>query len=308
MMPRKVWLSGLVAAILVGAYALVGFVYAPRWAAAAFRDYVSHTLHLEPVLAGLRINPFALSVEARGLGVREPGGAPLVACDRLYVNASIASLWHLSPVLQEVSLEHPVVAAKLLADGRLNLSALAPPTPPDAQPNPPSQPPIALRLALLKVQSGELTFDDLGEKPALHARFAPIEFTLRDFSTRADTRNAFQLEAVGPEGAKFALAGQLEPQPFSVTGSASISGLAATTVSEFGADALPFELPAGSISLAVHYKVGQAATHVAGAQAFALDLALDRLELAALELRPKGDTSTSPVRLAHGLVEGGAAS
>ena len=36
-----------------------------------------------------------------------------------FINASIASLWHLEPVLDEVTIEHPVVAVQLRADGSL---------------------------------------------------------------------------------------------------------------------------------------------------------------------------------------------
>jgi hypothetical protein len=291
MMPRKVLLGGLVAAILVGTYALVGFVFAPRWAASAYRDYVSQVLHLEPSLGELRINPFALSVEARGIAIREPGGAPLLACDRLYVNASIASLWHLGAVLDEVTLERPVVAATLRADGTLNLSKLAPPADPKAPAADPNAPLPLLRLGQLFVHGGELDVDDLAEQPALHARFAPIELRLHDFATRGSGSDSFEIRAVGPAGAQFTLNGRIAPRPFALEGSFGVEQMKAVALSGYAHDFLPFDMTAGMLRLATRY-------HVAATPAgLAVDVDLDALEGSDLGLQARSATS-SDVHLA----------
>jgi len=299
MLPRKLWLGGLVAAVLVGAYALVGFVFAPRWAATAFRNYVSQTLHLEPALAGLRINPFALSVEARGLAINERGGAPLVACDRLYVNASIASLWHLGPVLDEVTLDHPVIAAQLRAGGILNLSKLAPPADPGAPPPRADEPLPRLRLAQLSVHKGELGVDDLEEQPALHARFAPIELRLHDFSTRGGGSDTFEMHAVGPAGAQFTLDGRVVARPFAVAGRFGVEQMKAVALSGYAHDFLPFDMTAGVLRLATRYQVATTGSRLD------VEVKLDALEGQDLALQARSATS-SDVHLGHlKLADGG---
>ena len=285
-MPRKVWLGGLLAAILVGAYALVGFVFAPRWAASAFRNYVSQTLRLEPTLGELRINPFALVVEARGIAIREPGGAPLLACDRLYVNASIASLWHLGAVLDEVTLDHPVISAQLRGDGTLNLAKLAPPADPKAPPANPDEPLPRLRLGQLFVHGGELDVDDLAAQPALHARFSPIELRLRDFATRGGGSDSFDLHAVGPAGAQFSLNGRIVPRPFAVEGSFGVEQMKAVALSGYAHDLLPFDMTAGMLRLATRYHI---AVKPAG---LGVDVDLDALEGEELALQARGATSS----------------
>jgi uncharacterized protein involved in outer membrane biogenesis len=296
-MRRVPWLPLLVIALLVGAYALAGLVWAPRWAAGAFRDFVTRELKLEPSLASLKINPFTLTVEARGLAIRERGGAPLVAVDRLYVNASIASLWRLEPVLDEVTIDHPVIQAQLRADGSINLAALAPPADPKAPPATPGEPLPALRLRQLQVHGGELGIDDLGEQPVLHAHFAPIELRVQDFTTRGKGSDLFEVQAVGPAGAKFSLDGHVVPQPFAVDGRFGIEQMKAVALSGYAHDFLPFDMTGGLLRLATRYRLAS------GTAGLGVEVDIDALEGQALELQARS-ASAPDVHLAAFKVAG----
>jgi hypothetical protein len=281
-MRRRLWLPPLIIALLVGAYALAGFVWAPRWAAAAFRDFITDQLRLKPELASLRINPFTLSAEARGLAIRTQDGAPLVAVERLYVNASIASLWHREPVLDEVTIDHPAVTAQLRADGSLSLDALVPPADPKAAPAKPGEPLPGLQLAQLQIHRGELNVDDLGEQPALHAHFEPIELRLHDFATRGQGSDTFEVEAVGPAGARFSLRGRVAPRPFVLEGSFGVEDMKAVALSGYAHDFIPFDMTGGMLRLASHYRVASTSAGLG------VEFGIDELGGQALALQARG--------------------
>jgi hypothetical protein len=289
-MPKKLRIPLAIAAALLGIYAAVGFLLAPRWVDQAFREFVSTRLGKAPVLAELHINPFALSLEARGLAIREADGTTLVGCERLYVNASLASLFRRAIVIQELALERPTLAAILRADHTLNLNGLVPAADPHAPPAPPDAPLPAVRIALLKITAGEASFEDRTRATPRRAVFTPIALTLRDFSTQPGTGNAFTLLATGPSGTHLSWDGSAELQPFAAQGRFVIEQLAATTIGEFAGELLPFGMPAGELGLVAHY---QLSSPPQGLQAV---VQLDSIDATGLELRARG-SAQSEVKL-----------
>jgi hypothetical protein len=81
---RRRWL--VAAAVLVAAYAAVGFLVAPGIVRRQIEKRLGAALHRPVSVAEVRLNPFALSVTIVGFQVRDRDGSPFAAFDRLYVN------------------------------------------------------------------------------------------------------------------------------------------------------------------------------------------------------------------------------
>src|SRR5258705_12054732 len=116
-----------IAAILLLVYAVAGFYVVPRVARPQIAAFVTETLHRKIAIGDIAFNPFTFAATITDLKLTEADGTPLVAFQRLYVNAEIASLWRRGLVLKEIDLASPDIEVIVAPDGSLNLAALAPP-------------------------------------------------------------------------------------------------------------------------------------------------------------------------------------
>ena len=67
--PKKVWVPVAVIAALVGAYAIAGFWWAPRYIRAEFTRFVAQDLKKQPRIGEVKVNPFTLRASIADLGV-----------------------------------------------------------------------------------------------------------------------------------------------------------------------------------------------------------------------------------------------
>jgi hypothetical protein len=150
-----VWL-----AVAVTAIALLGFFVAPIVVKQQLETRLSQALHRQVSVERVRINPFALSASVLGFVMREgESDAPLLAFDELFVDASIASVYRLSPVLDRVRLVRPQARLVRLADGRYNVQDLI-----DAVAGaPPTDEPARFSLNNIEITEGRIDFDDRPE-------------------------------------------------------------------------------------------------------------------------------------------------
>ncbi|HJV27803.1 MAG TPA: DUF748 domain-containing protein [Aromatoleum sp.] len=108
------WLAGgLVTIALLGFFVLPPIVR--HFAEKAIAEFTGRSATLEEV----SINPFALSLTARGVHLAEADGRPdAFSLSSLYVNMEAESLFRLAPVLREVRIEAPQIHVALLEGGR----------------------------------------------------------------------------------------------------------------------------------------------------------------------------------------------
>ena len=132
--PKKIWVPIVVIATLVGAYALAGFWWAPRFVRAEFARFVTEDLRKIPAIGEVKINPFTLSGSIAALSISEPSGERIVGFERLAIDLSIASIWKRGPVFEDITLDKPYVAAVIRNDRSMNLAGLIPPDDPEAKP------------------------------------------------------------------------------------------------------------------------------------------------------------------------------
>ena len=281
--PKKIWVPIVVIATLVGAYALAGFWWAPRFVRAEFARFVTEDLRKIPAIGEVKINPFTLSGSIAALSISEPSGERIVGFERLAIDLSIASIWKRGPVFEDITLDKPYVAAVIRNDRSINLAGLIPPDDPEAKPEADTEG-LPIYIARFTMQGGEARFEDRSRQRLVRAQLKPVSLTLTDFSTRVGSGNAHVVEAVSQAGERLRWDGRFGLKPFTAQGRFSVTQLRASTVDDMLHDSLPVVLQSGTIGLGGQYDLTAATTPLSGR------ITLDTLDVAQLAMAAIGRT------------------
>ncbi len=277
---KLVWAAALVA-VLVAAYAVLGFYVAPKVLRSQATKFVAEQYGRELKLGEIRVQPFKLQVEIRDLALPDADRQTLLGFQRLFVDFELSSLWHRAYTFRDIAIDAPAVRAVIRPDGQVNLADLAPK---EASPPPPgaaSEPLPSVWIQSLVVRQGQADYVDQARERAYTHRLAPIEFTLKDFRTTPQGGD-FGFSARGESGASFDWKGRFALEPgIESQGTFNVGNLAATELAEFLGDALPFGLSAGLIHLQGSYRVALGGR-------FDVKAELPKIELTGLALRARG--------------------
>ncbi len=257
-----------VAAALIGAYAVAGFIAVPHFGRQAAVDFVRTHYGRTLTLADVRFNPFTLNLDVSGLALPDADGQTMIGFERLHVGLQLASLWRLGPSFSEILLERPYVRAVFRPGGELNLADLGKGFPPSPQPQKPGAPP-RLYIGRLAVIDGGTTFEDRTRSAPFRADFKPIAFELRDFSTTAATGDGYTLHAASPQGERLDWKGIVHLAPVSSHGEFEIADLKARTLWSYLSGSVPFEIDSGVIAVKGEYNLSLA---TAGPMTLTLDV------------------------------------
>jgi uncharacterized protein DUF748 len=249
----KTFRIATVAVLLLGLYALAGFVWAPRWVRSALLTDIPKTLvGVTPSVGDIRINPFLLQVQVKDFYLTGSQGTKLVGFSRLFVDFEVSSLWRRAYTFNHIDIDSPFATAVIFKDGGLNLAQLSPR--PSDKPQPKSNEPIpALRIGSFKVTGGFLSFDDRRRPSDFATRLEPINFELQNFSTGADG-GRFTFTGTSKLGERIEWHGHLAVQPIESDGEFQIAGLQAHTIWEYLEDQLNFQVNSGKIDVNATYK------------------------------------------------------
>lgn len=179
--------------MLLGIYALVGFVLIPVAAKSIVPDKLSAALHRPVTIENIAFNPFALSLTVEGLAIGEPQGTGIfIAFDELYVNLQLSSAIKLGPVIREIRLNRPYVRVARRSDNTFNFSDLAAGS--DDEEIKPAETtaenkPLRFTLHKIQVIDGEVVFDD--QAANITHRFSPLNFELPKLSGFKDDIDIF---------------------------------------------------------------------------------------------------------------------
>ena len=260
-------------------YTLAGFFLVPWLAKSYIESYVREDLGREITIGELTFNPFTFAADMRDFALNEADGSPIASFDLLRVDFSLSSIFNRAWTFAEVRLDAPRVRVLIAPDGSLNLAKLIPPS---AEPEPPEPAGVpALRIGTLAVHAGRVALDDESRGRPFNATLTPIEFTLTDFRTAPDFQNVYQFAASTLAGERLTWSGQFSVQPLGSTGRFAINALKAATITAYLQDALPFDLPSGSIDLEGEYVATVAAN-------FDIVARLPTLKLSDFAIAPKG--------------------
>ncbi len=280
--------------LLAGVYLAAGFWLAPRLIRSAAQDYVTTKLPGKMLTLGeIRVNPLRLTLDIDKIAIGDSKApAPMVAVGHVGINVSGASLWKMTPRLDAVSIDAPLVDAVLRKDGTLNLSELVPPD--DGKPTP------AVWIGRLDVRNGTVNFSDQRRAKPREKALTPITFELRDFATHTDAGGNYKLDAASKDGEALHWAGTLSMAPLASAGTFSIGALKLTTLYRFIDDLAPVALLGGNLDMAGSYKFAAAPKTAGAPPANMFDARLDSLAVADLALRSKDgdDITIKTLRLA----------
>jgi hypothetical protein len=266
-------------ALLLGLYAMAGFLLAPKLVRNALSGEIPKMLPgVTPTVGDIHINPFLLQLQVKDFYLTGSQGTKLVGFARLFVDFEVSSLWHRAYTFSNIDIDAPFANAVIFKDGGLNLAQLSPR--PSDQPARKSTEPIpALRIGSFKVAGGFVSFDDRRRPSDFATRLQPINFELQKFTTGVDG-GRFSFSGVSKLGERIEWHGHIAVQPIESDGEFQISALQAHTIWEYLEDQLNFQVNSGKIDLNATYK-------------FALkddvDLKLDvsKVALTDLTVRPK---------------------
>ncbi|MCK6370584.1 MAG: DUF748 domain-containing protein, partial [Gammaproteobacteria bacterium] len=220
-----------------------------------------------------RVNPFALSVEARDFVLNETDGTRLIAFERLYVNLQLRSLLRRALVLSEISLERPFVDIVRFEDGRINLESLGGSEAPTQEGAQAAQlPPLVVDE--IRIVEGTVQVTDAMPRTDFQTTLGPVNVALSNLSTLPDETGRQQVEIATPGGVRLAWTGSLSLQPFASSGRVTGAGPWLSLLYRYLQDDLDFELGKGEIELAFDYRLAWRADGELDAEIAGLDVDL----------------------------------
>jgi hypothetical protein len=251
---RKLRIAAISLAALFIVYAAFGFFGVPRLLRAEATSFVKETYGRSLALGDVTFNPFTLELEIHDAAFPELDGRPLLGFRRLLVNLNLSSIFG-GASIERIECEAPYTHLRIAADGTVNLADLAKPFE-KKEPEPArTSEPMALFIGLLKVRDGRVELEDHTPSAPFKLKLTPISFDLANFASRGAGGNAFELHARSDADERFDLAGSFGLSPLAARGTFGISNLELSTPRAYLADALPFELSSGVVTLNGSYDV-----------------------------------------------------
>jgi hypothetical protein len=281
---RRVALWTSVAALLVAGYAAIGFFAVPHFVRSQMQDFARTQYQRQLAIGEIRFNPFTLQLDMRDLAL--PGGesGPVFSFEHLFVDLDISSIWKRGPSFRAILLEGPFVDVIVGTDGTLNLAELARPLQ-EARAErvaARSGKPARLYIDHLEVRAGHCRYEDHVYSTPFVADLEPISFELHEFSTTADTGNAYALKGMSSRGERFDWQGTISVAPLQSRGTFRVEALQAATVSSYLRESAPFELSAGDVAINGSYEYSGAVSPNV------FDFALQDVVVNGLGVRPRG--------------------
>jgi Domain of Unknown Function (DUF748) len=242
-----------VIAVLVGLYALAGFVLAPKLIRNALMQDIPKAVSAKPSVGEIRVNPFLFQLEIKDFSLTDPSGEKLLGFGRFFIDFELSSIWHRAYSFANIAMDAPFVNAVISKDGRLNLAQLS--SKPAANPPPPTdkEPIPAVRIRSFKVSQGLVTFDDRAHPSDFATRLEPINFELKEFTTGVDG-GLFTFTGASKLGERVQWHGHLSVQPIESDGEFRIDNLQVHTLWSYLEDRLAFQVNSGKIDLDAKYK------------------------------------------------------
>jgi hypothetical protein len=269
------------AALAVVLYAVAGFIIAPKIVRSALLEDIPQTLGVKAAVGDIHINPFLLQAEIKDFALFGDGGK-LLGFERLFIDFEFSSLWRRAYSFANIDIAAPYVNATVGRDGTLNLLKLRPKSKPlQTRAAHGTLPPV--RVDSLKITRGSADYVDHSRPTEFATHFEPIDFELRNFTTRQDG-GLFTLKGSSKLGERVDWHGHLSVQPLESDGEVRIDGLRARTIWTYLEDRFNFVIASGSIDLDARYKFSLR-------DDVDLKVEVSKVEMTDLALRPKDSES-----------------
>jgi hypothetical protein len=273
------WTIAIAAAVL--AYALLGFLLAPRLLRSALQERGTAALQRRVTVADVKVNPFTLSVTVLGLEVADRDAPRLAGWSSLYVRLAPWKVLGGNLGVAEIHLIRPYARVALDAAGALNVADLLDAG--DAAPAPTKEKraPLGLALDRLEIEEAQVDFEDGSRTPSFRTTLGPMTVRLTAFRTRGGADSPYAFSGKTELGETFSWSGTLLTDPLRSSGQVTFGGLRLTKYDPYLKEQTPGLLvESGTASLETRYQLewgaGGRRLAVSGLKIVVEDLALAR--------------------------------
>ncbi|MEW6513024.1 MAG: DUF748 domain-containing protein [Pseudomonadota bacterium] len=246
----------LIFVVLIVVVLLLLWQALPRILQSQAEQFVAEKTGHQLVMDRPEFNPFQLALRLGKLQLSEPDGKPLFSFSGLLVDISGASITNRALVFDAIRLDGLEATVVELPEGKLNWTPFL-----DALKGKEEKPEEKQGLLRLDIRSfilagGKIDFADRrGLGAGFETRIEPLELELSDLSTLPDKDGKFDISAVTALGARLELAGQLDLDPITVTGTFSLADLQLAKLAPYLKNALSVP-PEGVLGVSASYKAG----------------------------------------------------
>ncbi len=237
------------ASIFLATVGVLGFLVLPPVVKWVLVKELGQALHRPVAIAGVNINPYALSVTLDDVIVKErEGDETFVEFNRLYLNLESSSLFRRGLVLREIRLVDPKLRIVRLADNRFNFSDLVDEYSARSVGDEPSSP-VLFSLNNIQISGGTVEFDD---RPAEEKQLVEaIDVSLPFLSNMAYATDVFVEPAFSARinGAPLVIKGKSKPFASSLETEIALDldGLSLEKFLDYSPVRLPIRMDSGTL-------------------------------------------------------------
>ena len=240
---------------LAGLYTLAGFVIVPWVARPKVVEMVSELTGRETRLDSLKLNPFSLSATLGGFEITDLDGESLLSFSRAHGNVQAWSYVFGGEIhMKELDLTDPYFRMQVAENGALNIAdlinqmtAMKPDEPePEAEPK-------HIKVDILKIQNGSISFSDLSRSAPFTSTIAPINFDITGFHTSGESDAPYAFSATSESGESFAWEGFVALEPVRSQGSFEVKGFSMPKYEPFYDLILKTDVTGGTIAVSGSY-------------------------------------------------------
>ena len=261
---RKLIVIAAASAALLAVYAAAGFWLVPRIIRGEAQQFADENYERTLAIGEVRFNPFTFVLEVDRFSFPDADGEPLASFDTLLVNLELSSLWRAGASFKEISIGKPYIRPVIRPGGELNFADLAKPFPETPEDEAEDEGPPRLFIALFRMTDGHAHFEDRTLATPYATDLKPLSLELRDFSTTADTDNAYDLHAQAGTGATLDWSGEFSLSPLASKGRFKFANIDATKHWGYARESAGFDVTSGTLGFDGDYdfRAGTGATQL----------------------------------------------
>jgi len=240
--------------MLIVLYTFIGFILAPFLIERYLPGMFGRRFNSDVSLSNVKVNPFALSLEATDFHIKENSGRPISGFQRLYANFQLSSIFRWALTFDEIALDAPYVNAVIDADGKVNLAQFAAQDKGQPVEDPEEEGgPIRILIYKIGINQGRIDLTDNRQSIPASVSFYPLNISLAGISTLPEREGPYTLIAKGADGAVLQWSGEVSLQPLRSEGSLEFKHVPLKTPWQFARSSLNIAPPDGSMGIETRY-------------------------------------------------------
>lgn len=258
---------GLVIALLLVLYALLGFLVLPWWLKQELPVQAREYLGWQAESGDVSANPFTLSVTVRDFSATDSGGEPVARAAEAHLNVSFLQLFLAQIGIDNFRLEQPYLRLEIGPEGNLNVLQDWR----NNNPNPPasegrdsgsgkssgSDPGFPLVIEDARLVGGKILLRDRRGGETQEFNISPLQFDLSGVATFENAGDAgrYYLSATLGDNQNLTWQGDISLMPLKSNGEIALENLSADALWHFLGRYTPYDWRQGRISVRSNYQV-----------------------------------------------------